>query len=246
MYLDFSHLQIALMALIFAWTAFVRSGIGFGGIALGMPFMLLVHDEAMFWLPIFGTHLLFFSAITLRKRFRAVDWRYLQQISVYILPAALLGIFSLLTLPNHYIITFIYCFSIFYAFTWLANWKVNSRQGWLDKFLLGFGGYIIGSGMPGMPLISSVVIRFVSLENLRNTLFVLISTLTIIRMGTFVAVEVNMHFLFALCLIPTAWIGHHFGMRAHDAIINNQALFKKVIGTMLILVSSLGLLKVYL
>ena len=62
----------------------------------------------------------------------------------------------------------------------------------------------------------------------------------------FVAVEVNMHFLFALCLIPTAWIGHHFGMRAHDAIINNQALFKKVIGTMLILVSSLGLLKVYL
>lgn len=246
MYLDFSNTQIFLMALIFIWTAMVRSGLGFGGIALGMPFMLLVHDQAIFWLPIFGIHLLFFSALTLRSRFKAVDWSYLGKSGLFIMPAALVGIFGLINLPNTFIVTFFYCFTIVYAFTWLMNWAVQGKQGWLDKFLLMFGGYIIGSGMPGMPLISSVYMRFVTMEQLRNTMFVLISSITIIRLGSFVAADINIHFLFALCLIPTAWIGHYLGMLAHEHIMKNAELFKRVIGAGLILISLLGLLKLYL
>ena len=246
MYLDFTDTQVIVMALIFVWTAFVRSGLGFGGIALGMPFMLLVHEEAMFWLPIFGIHLLFFSAITLRNRHKDVDWAYLKKSGKFIFPAALLGIFGLLSLPNTYLVTFIYIFTIFYAFTWLMNWVVKSKQGLLDKFMLTFGGYIIGSGMPGMPLISSVFIRFISMEQLRNTMFVLVSITTIARMGAFVAADVNIHFLFALTLIPTAWIGHYLGMITHDFFLSNTVIFRRVIGGALILVCSIGLIKLYL
>ena len=38
---DFSPLQIALAFLVFAWTGFVRSGLGFGGAALGLPLWVL-------------------------------------------------------------------------------------------------------------------------------------------------------------------------------------------------------------
>jgi len=246
MYLDFTNLQIGLMALIFVWTAFVRSSIGFGGIALGMPFMLLVHNEALFWLPIFGIHLLFFSAMTLRRDLRNIDWTYLKKAGVYIFPAALVGIFGLVSLPNDFLVTFIYSFTIFYALLWVMDWAINSKQGWLDKILLAIGGYVIGLGMPGMPLISSVFMRFVAMRHLRNTLFVLVSTTTVVRMGFFVATDVNLHFWFALCLIPTAWIGHQLGLKAHDYIMNNQTLFRRVVGGALILVCTIGLMKQYL
>jgi uncharacterized membrane protein YfcA len=246
MYLDFSNLQIFLMALIFVWTAFVRSSLGFGGIALGMPFMLLVHNEALFWLPIFGIHLLFFSAITLQRDIRQVDWGFLKSSGRYIVPASLLGIFGLLSLPNHFLVGLIYGFTLFYALLWMMNWTINSHQGWLDKILLLAGGYVIGIGMPGMPLISSVCMRTVAMEKMRITLFVLISTLTIIRLGTFIAADINLHFIFALCLIPTAWIGHHLGMLAHDYVMQNRELFRRVVGGALILVCSIGLIKQYL
>ena len=64
MFPDFSVLDIALTCLLFMWAGFVRSGLGFGGAALGLPFMLLVYDQPLFWLPLIGLHLLFFSALT--------------------------------------------------------------------------------------------------------------------------------------------------------------------------------------
>ncbi len=61
MLLDFSSYPMSAIALVFAWTGFVRAGIGFGGAALGLPLMLFVQNTPLLWLlPIIGVHLLFF------------------------------------------------------------------------------------------------------------------------------------------------------------------------------------------
>ena len=39
----FNEWQLLATALIFIWSGFVRSGLGFGGAALGLPFLLLVY-----------------------------------------------------------------------------------------------------------------------------------------------------------------------------------------------------------
>ena len=72
--------QVALVMLVFIWTGFVRSGLGFGGGALGLPLMLLIFNEPLFWLPVIGAHLLFFSSLTLHSRIAKVDWLYLKKL----------------------------------------------------------------------------------------------------------------------------------------------------------------------
>lgn len=89
---EFSNLQLAVTACLFLWSGFVRSGLGFGGAALGLPFMLLVYNQPIFWIPIIGLQLLFFSGLTLRNRLHNVDWIYLKQAGLWILPAAIAGV----------------------------------------------------------------------------------------------------------------------------------------------------------
>jgi uncharacterized protein len=73
-------------------------------------------------------------------------------------------------------------------------------------------------------------------------LFVLWFILVSIKMTTFIALKVELHFLAALSLIPVAAIGHVLGLKAHAAIMRNDLLFKRWLGGGLIVVSALGLL----
>ena len=83
----FSVNEWLFVGLIFIWTGFVRSGIGFGGAALGLPIMLLVRPEPLLWLPVIATHLLFFTFITVIRRLSNVDWAYLRHsLKVMIIP----------------------------------------------------------------------------------------------------------------------------------------------------------------
>ena len=100
MFAQFSYNEIALVGLIFIWAGFVRSGLGFGGAALGLPLLLFLDNRPVYWLPIIGAHLLFFSGLTLRTRLHNVDWTTLKRSSVYILPTAIIGVLGLLNLPN--------------------------------------------------------------------------------------------------------------------------------------------------
>lgn len=246
MYLDFSNTEIVLIALIFMWTAFVRSGLGFGGIALGLPLMLLLRDEALLWLPIFGIHVLVFSSLALSSRLKDVDWKYLKHSVPYIAPATLVGIFGVISLPNHILVMCVYGFTLIYAIMWLINWTLSSHHALTEKLLLVFGGYIVGMALPGMTLMSSVFMRHVSKEQVRNTLYVLMISITTVRLGSFLAADINMHYLFALALIPFAYIGHYLGMKAHDFIMQNSELFKRIVGGMLIVISLIGLIKLAL
>ncbi|HFD11636.1 MAG TPA: sulfite exporter TauE/SafE family protein [Crenotrichaceae bacterium] len=241
LFLDFNTTQLILIGLIFIWTGFVRSGLGFGGAALGLPLMLFIYDQPIFWLPVIGLHLLFFSALTLRTRLHDVDWNYLKKSSLFIVPPALIGVFGLITLPNQWLVVFIYSVTLFYALVWVFNIVIHSNQEWSDRLLLLFGGYVAGMSLTGAPLMVAVFMRNVTFERLRNTLFVLWFVLVGIKMSTFIAFDVKLNWQFSLMLLPAAAIGHLVGLKLHDAILKNNQLFKQVVGGMLIVISGLGL-----
>lgn len=241
----FSSLQLLWLVLIFVWSGFVRSGLGFGGAALGLPLMLFLLDEPLYWLPIIGTHLLFFSALTLRTRMDDVDWGYLRSSSIFVIPAALIGVFGLITLPNQWLVVFIYSITLIYAILWMLNIDIRSNHDGLDRLLLALGGYVAGTSLTGAPLMVAVYMRNVAAAQLRNTLFVLWFTLVSIKMSTFALLGVELHFLSALILLPVAAIGHILGLKLHQQILNNDQLFKRIMGAALILISSLGLWRVF-
>jgi uncharacterized membrane protein YfcA len=241
---NFSATEIGLVALIFIWTGFVRSGLGFGGAALGLPLMLFIYDKPVYWLPIIGLHLLFFTSLTLRSRMNNVDWGYLKRSSIYIIPPALVGVFGLITLPNNWLIIFIYSVTLFYAVIWFLNTNIRSSNAWVDRFLLATGGYVAGTSLTGAPLMVAVYMRNVTAEQLRNTLFVLWFILVTIKMSTFKLLGVDIHLLTAVYLLPVAAIGHFIGLKTHELILKNDQLFKRIIGGVLIIISVLGLSQV--
>lgn len=243
---QFSTPELTLIGLLFVWTGFVRSGLGFGGAALGLPLMLFIEDRPIYWLPIIGTHLLFFSGLTLRTRLHDVDWTYLRKAIILIVPAAVIGVFGLVNLPNQWLLIFIYGIALFYAVIWLTNWAIHSHHDWVDRLLLIFGGYVAGTSLTGAPLMVAVFMRNVSRQQLRNTLFVLWFILVSIKMTTFALLNVKLHFMTALALLPVAAVGHVLGLRAHDRIMQNDRRFKRVVGGVLLLVSLLGLARVLL
>lgn len=244
MLLDFSTQDLVLTALIFVWTGFVRTGLGFGGAALGLPLMLFVRDQPLLWLPMIGLHLLFFSGMTLRTRLKDVDWGYLRRSSPYIALPALVGVFGLLTLPTHWMVVFIYTVTLLYAISWVFDTDIRSTSHWLDKLLLILGGYVSGTSLTGAPLLVAVYARNVVRSQLRNTLFVLWFSLVTLKLGTFAALGVELHWRSALLLIPVAFIGHFIGLKTHDLIMQNDKLFKRILGGVLILISGLGLWQV--
>jgi len=245
MFPDFSLLEIVFTGLLFMWAGFVRSGLGFGGAALGLPFMLMINDQPVYWLPIIGLHLLLFSALTLRTRLHNVNWTYLKKSLYYILPPALIGVFGLLNLPNLWVVTFIYGVTLLYAIMWLFNKSIHSENAWVDKLLLIFGGYIAGTSLTGAPLMVAVYVRNVVQDQLRNTLFVLWFILVTIKMSTFAVLGVELNVLTSLVLLPIATVGHVIGLKTHDMILRNDVVFKRFIGGMLVVVSGLALFGLY-
>lgn len=245
MFFDFTPLQLILTGLLFIWAGFVRSGLGFGGAALALPLMLFIHDQPLFWLPMIGFHLLFFSGLTLRTRLHNVDWAYLKQASLFVIPGALVGVFGLISLPNQWLVLFIYSITLFYAIIWLLNFKLQSNKDWLDKIFLMLGGYVAGISLSGAPLMVTVFMRNIAMHQLRNTMFVLWFTLVTIKLGTLAALGFKLYFINALVLIPVATIGHLIGLKAHDYILQNDQLFKQVIGGVLAVICGLGFWKVF-
>lgn len=242
----FSSTELFLVSLIFMWAGFVRTGLGFGGAALGLPLMLLVGASPVYWLPVIGLHLLLFSSLSLLKSIREVDWAYLKSALVWIIPPTLVGVFGLIALPDRVMIVFVYSITIFYSIVWIFNQKITSHRPWVDKLLLIFGGYVAGTSLTGAPLIVAVFMRHVARQYLRNTLFVLWFILVSIKMLTFVAMDVRIDWQLSVLLIPVAAIGHVIGLKLHDKIIANDQQFKKWIGSALLLISSFGLLKLFL
>ena len=238
---DFSLYQNIAISLLFVWTGFVRTGLGFGGAALGLPLLLFIYNQPIYWLPIISVHLLFFSSLTVFTRLGNVDWIYLRNASLYIVPPAIIGVLGLISLPALWLNIFIYTVTLFYGVIWFLNYVIESHHNWVDKLLLMLGGYIAGTSLTGAPLMVAVFMRKVRKEQFRDTLFVLWFVLVGIKMSTFMMLQVELHFLTALSLLPIAAVGHYLGLKAHDSIVRNDALFKRWMGGGVVLISALGL-----
>ena len=240
----FTPVDIVIISLIFIWIGFVRTGLGFGGAVLGLPLLMLVGGSPIDWLPIIGIHLLFFSGIALVRSLKIVDWSYLKQSLPWIMPAKIIGVIGLISLPPTVMTVIVYSITSFYALTWIINFQIASRRGWGSRLLLILGGYISGTSLNGAPLLVAVYMQNVDVKRLRNTLFVLWFLLVTIKMGAFLMVDVYINWKFSLMLIPVAGLGHFVGLRVHDRIIDNDIQFKRWMGSALIVICIVGLSKV--
>lgn len=238
---EFNWIQLVSTILIFIWSGFVRSGLGFGGAALTLPLLLLIYDQPLFWLPMIGTHLLVFTLSTMYSRLGNVDWECLKKNIVFILPTKMIGVFGLLSLPNDWLIVIVYAITLIYASLWVLNLSIQSEKGWTDKLLLAIGGYFSGTTLTGAPLIVAVLMHQVKVEKLRDTLFILWIILVTIKMSTLAAFGVKLHFGSAILLIPAAGIGHYIGLKAHDYLLRNDQRFKRLLGCTLVLICAIGL-----
>ena len=240
----FSTPQFIAIGLIFIWTGFVRTGIGFGGAALGLPLLLLVDDKPLVYLPIIGTHLLFFTFLTLSSRSHNINWSVVAKVMAIIILPKIAGLVGLFNFPTHWLVIAVFCITLFYGFTWLVNYHIKSQSKLIDFILLIIGGYVSGTSLIGAPLIVAVVAKYVSKEQLRETLFVIWIFLVALKMSAFVVYEVELQWQFSLALLPLVAIGHFIGLKAHDYLVKTDSTtFHRFLGAALIIVSVAGLFK---
>jgi len=246
--------QYALIGLIFVWSGFVRSGLGFGGAVLSLPFLLLILDEPLVFLPLIAVHLLVFSSLIAWQGYRRVqgerddspqgniDWAYLKSsLKVMIIPK-LIGVFGLLTLPGNIMTSIIFGIVIVYAIGYVLDRPFRSNNPYVDKLFLMLGGYVSGTSLIGAPLIVAVYGTHVAKQQLRDTLFVLWFILVVIKMTSFLIAGVDLQLIHHLWLLPCAFVGHLLGERFHRVLLDAETpLFFRVLGAVLILVSLLGM-----
>lgn len=262
-------MQLALIGLVFVWSGFVRSGLGFGGAVLALPFLLLIHNDPIIFLPLIAVHLLIFSAwIALKNQYKlkkeqavnkakfnsdkngyktSIDWVYLKYALAIMIVPKIMGVFGLLTLPAHWMSTIIFVVVICYALGYVLNKPFKSNSKWLDGLFLVCGGYISGASLIGAPLIVAVFASRVAKEKLRDTLFVLWFILVAIKVAAFALAGVDFQWIHHLWLLPLVTVGHIFGQKLHQKLLNaSTPVFYRLMGSVLLLISIIGLYKAWL
>lgn len=246
-----SLFQYGAIALVFVWSGFVRSGLGFGGAVLSLPFLLLIDDRPQVYLPIISVHLLLFGSLTVWQGHRnakkeatgsSIDWQFLRYaLSIMIIPK-LLGVLGLITLPNHIMSGIIFSIVAIYSLTYIFDRPFKSSSRLVDTCLLAMGGYVSGTSLIGAPLIISVFANHVVKHKLRDTLFVLWVILVAIKMIAFIWAGIDLQLQYAMYLLPAVAIGHYLGLQAHKKLLAAGATaFFRVVGIVLLAISVMGL-----
>jgi uncharacterized protein len=249
---DLTLLEYSLIGLIFVWSGFVRSGLGFGGAVLALPFLLLIINDPLVFLPLIAMHLIFFSSLIMLQSQRkkasqtapSINWTYLKRaMSIMIVPK-IAGVIGLLTLPPVIMSSVIFLIVLAYAIGYIVNRPIAITSRWQEYGFLGLGAYVSGTSLTGAPLIVPVVASKVTKQELRNTLFVLWWILTLIKLVSFVIAGVDLQLIHHLWLLPCAFVGHLLGERMHHYLVNQETpTFFRVLGSALVIVSLTGLLK---
>jgi uncharacterized protein len=252
--------QWVLIGLIFVWSGFVRSGLGFGGAVMSLPFLLLIDNRPLVYLPIIAVHLLFFSSITVWQNYRqqqrdkqsdtatagGIDWHYLKKSMKIMIVPKMIGVLGLLTIPAPVMTGIIFSIVSVYSITYILNKPFKSTNPWLDKFFLMLGAYISGTSLIGAPLIISVFGAHVAKHQLRDTLFVLWFILVTIKMAAYIIAGVDLQLIQHLWLLPCATVGHFIGLRFHQKIsTGDPKIFYRVLGVSLLGVSVMGVVSLF-
>ncbi|MEL6710856.1 MAG: sulfite exporter TauE/SafE family protein [Pseudomonadota bacterium] len=232
---------IAILA-IFVWSGFIRTGIGFGGAAFSLPLLLLVSDQPLFFLPIIALHLFVASAITITGRLQQIDWGFIRRVLTWLTLPKILGVIGLLSLPNTWLVNFVFAITLLYAINWILQRDIRYRSPWIDRALFVLGGYVSGASLVGSPLIAAVAIQRVALEHYRNTLFILWFILVSIKLIAFVVADVDLQWAWAGLLLIPAGIGHVLGLKAHHFLLHqDSSTIQRILGSALLLVALIGL-----
>jgi uncharacterized membrane protein YfcA len=255
--LDLLPYQYFIVGLLFVWGGFVRSGIGFGGAVLTLPFLLLVLNKPLVFLPIIAIHLLIFSALTVYQnhqssqrgdednQFAGIDWEFLKHALLVMAIPKLIGVFGVITLPANIISGFVFVVVTVYAFSYLLNRPFKSGNATLDTVFLVVGGYVSGTSLIAAPLVVPVAASHVNKYQLRDTLFVLWFVLVLVKIVAFMFAGVDMQWAQHLWLLPCAAIGHVLGLRFHKYTLRaDTAIFFRVLGAGLLAVSLAGLWRI--
>ena len=244
--------QYAAVGLIFVWSGFVRSGLGFGGAVLALPFLLLIINDALIFLPLIAIQLIFFSTLIMIQSIRGrtadqvgtINWSYLKRcLGIMVIPK-IAGIIGLLTLPPVIMSSIILLIVLAYAIGYIVNRPIEIKTKYQEYGFLGLGAYVSGASLTGAPLIIPVVAARVEKHELRNTLFVLWWILTSFKLISFVIVGVDLQLIHQIWLLPCAFVGHILGDRMHNYLIEQETpTFYRVLGIALVVVSLTGLIK---
>lgn len=234
--------QLLLIGLCFIWSGFVRSGLGFGGAALTLPLLLMFENNPLVFLPAICFQLLFFSLLTVFTRLSNIDWGFLVKILAALAIPFAVGLIGLLNLPGSLLTSIVYASTLFYGIGYVCNYVISSNNKLIDVVFLSFGGYVSGVSLIGAPLIVAVGGRYLSQNKMRDTFFALWVVLVLLKLGAFVAAEVNLQWRLTLISFPLAAFGHYLGLKAHQRIAGgDRKVFERFIGGGLIAVSLLGL-----
>lgn len=227
---DLLWYQYGLIAIIFIWSGVVRSGLGFGGAFFSLPFLLMIVNDPLIWLPLISVHLLFFSALTVIKNRNpsnnidnptasTINWKYLRRVLAIIIIPKLIGIFGLITLAPELLSSIIFVIVAVYSTSYIFNKTFNSKNKYLDIIFLMLGGYISGTSLIGAPLIIAVLANHINRYQLRDSLFVLWFVLVSIKMAAFIYVDIDLQLIHHLWLLPAAGIGHMIGLGIHERML---------------------------
>lgn len=250
---DLATWQYVAIASLFVWSGFVRSGLGFGGAVLTLPFLLMVHNAPLVFLPIIAVHLLFFSGLTIaRAHFRhrgnpeesTVNWPFLRYAFALMIIPKLIGVAGVLTLPTTIVSSFIFIVVAAYSVSYLLDRPFRSKSRAMDTLFLLLGGYVSGTSLIAAPLVVPVAASRVKKFQLRDTLFVLWFVLVAIKLAAFAWTDTDLQWRHHLWLLPCAAVGHVLGLRFHDYTLRaDTRVFFRVLGAGLLCVSLVGLLR---
>lgn len=241
----------------------MRSGLGFGGAVLTLPFLLLILNAPLVFLPIISVHMLVFSALTLiharirHQRAKAsvvsgaaapeeptdtVNWGFLRFAFPIMFVPKVIGVIGVIALPANLTSLLIFIIVGVYATSYLLNRPLHGRGGWTDVLLLAIGGYVSGTSLIAAPLVVPVAASRMERYQLRDTLFVLWFILVAIKLVAFVYGGVDLQLRHHLWLLPCAGVGHLLGLRFHRYSLRAGAsVFLRYVGAGLLLVSTVGL-----
>ncbi|MBN7795955.1 sulfite exporter TauE/SafE family protein [Parahaliea mediterranea] len=252
---DLATWQYVAIACLFVWSGFVRSGLGFGGAVLTLPFLLMVHNAPLVYLPIIAVHLLVFSGLTITQaHFRhsgkpeegTVNWPFLRHALLLMIVPKLIGVAGVLTLPTAVVSGFIFIVVAAYAVSYLLDRPFKSKNRAMDTLFLLLGGYVSGTSLIAAPLVVPVAASRVQRHQLRDTLFVLWFVLVAIKLAAFAWTGTDLQWRHHLWLLPCAAIGHVLGLRFHDYTLRaDTRVFFRVLGAGLLSVSLVGLVRLF-
>lgn len=241
---DLSLLQLTLVFLIFIWSGFVRTALGFGGAALALPLFLFIIDDPVTIIPIIGIHLLVSVTVSLRQYYRFIDWAYLRRTLPWMLPFKIAGVIGLLSSPSAVVNIGVYLITMGYALSYITQTRHRFNDRFIDLGLLAAGSYISGTSLIGAPLIIAVYSKYLAPKTLRATLFALWFILVTIKMIAFVMSGTSLQLDWALYTLPFAFLGHLFGEKVHQRILTmDKSRFMRWIGIGLFSICAMGLLR---